>query len=145
MVEDPLGLFPEGDQFFAGDSLAEPAVGLIPLQDLPSGVSLAEPAQAAPEAQHVEQPDQAQPASEALPASSGGRGRRPAVSSPLHILLPEDALVAWVLSSPTPPWAQHKRTLSALLVFETSTYYSRTCTAIVLCFLLLSSSKFMPL
>ena len=92
MVEDPLGLFPEGDQFFAGDSLAEPAVGLIPLEDLPSGVSLAEPAQAAPEAQHVEQPDQAQPASEALPASSGGRGRRPAVSSPLHILLPEDAI-----------------------------------------------------
>ena len=92
MVEDPLGLFPKGDQFFAGDSLAEPAVGLIPLEDLPSGVSLAEPAQAAPEAQHVEQPDQAQPASEALPASSGGRGRRPAVSSPLHILLPEDAI-----------------------------------------------------
>ena len=92
MVEDPLDLFPEGDQFFAGDSLAEPAVGLIPLEDLPSGVSLAEPAQAAPEAQHVEQPDQAQAASEALPASSGDRGRRPAVSSPLHILLPEDAI-----------------------------------------------------
>ena len=75
--QDPLGLFSEEDQM-----LPEPNQELLSIEDVPLGQAVAEPAQnSAPNPQDTPV------------AASRTKGRRAsAVSSPLHILIPEDAI-----------------------------------------------------